>query len=197
MYEAAFVHGIHPWVERLVKLVPPPGESQKNTQGFRDWERLSQIQQLPTDYLQISALYGAGGFYESLFIRMPKDHEGLWDEHIYHAEMFLETREALQRDLDKAVLEYRVHPEVGGLLFFARTVGSDRCFWRTHGQPDEWPITIVSRDLIDHEQLDCGLAEFLVRWWDRDYISDVFGPFDDRIRPGRVPSFLPQRKKSE
>jgi hypothetical protein len=196
MYEAAFVHGIHPWVKRLAKLVPPPNESQKNLQGFLDWDRLSQIQQLPTDYLQICSMYGAGGFYESLFIWMPRDKQGLWDEQLLFTQWLSQICDGFSSD--DPLLAYRFYPEPGGLLFFGKSVAGDKFFWETQGGPDEWLITILPRaDLSDHQQLDCGLAEFLVRWWDRDYISDVFGPFDDRIRPGRVPSFLPQRKKSE
>ncbi|MEU2065887.1 SMI1/KNR4 family protein [Streptomyces anulatus] len=127
-----------------------------------DWLRLSRSWEtdFPSDYVAFMSAYGAGGISDAFEVLRPDgrstgDSDGMSGE----------TANA------RAVWPSTSLPTEGSsspkspVIAWGVTVGADVVCWLTgNGNPDRWPVVVVSRDGLSRwASYECGMVEFLRR----------------------------------
>lgn len=128
---------MHPTVERLAALVPPPGPRRP-----RDWvaaeQRLGTA--LPQDYKELVEAYGGGVFDETIWLldpACPDEDYNLLDQATERAEVLANLWETepkpaqLQDDPQAQVLPWAYIEGSGAMLYWLR---------RPEQKPDEWTV---------------------------------------------------------
>lgn len=139
-------------LDELTAILSPPTRP-RHGDSPRDWEAVEEELglQLPEDYKQFVDLYGVGVVEDDtteIRIKSPRDKSGydqLLDIGRARAESVLETEDPEERP-------YSVHPQIPGLLPIATDVNGYTLFLFTRGEPEEWPVTILSEsgDFEEH-----------------------------------------------
>lgn len=164
-------------LSRLVSVAPPP-----DGVAPASWEDTEATlgTPLPADFRALLDRYGSGEFGTELYVLAPPRLAAFSGE-------LLDGLRALQRwHLDPVTDEpaYRVWPEAGGLLPWARFMGAVQLHWWTGaGSPDDWPILLEDVDDVDPWWAFDGTAtEFLLALYERSAAVPMFdewesGPF--------------------
>ncbi|MFI0356980.1 hypothetical protein [Actinomadura sp. 9N407] len=141
-------------------LAPPPEEPYL---GDGTWEQLFDAlgTRLPTEYVTLIELYGAGCMSNWLRFVPPTRHgtSGL--------AQYVESSLGDYRDLRAEFPEEQplpVWPEPGGFLPFANSIDGDQLGWLVQGDPDSWPLIVYPRHSDQGPPLPGGLVDTLLDW---------------------------------
>mgnify|MGYP005726913279 CR=1 FL=1 len=146
-------------IRDLVQLITPPDEVQ-NSGGRVQWRSIEETIEtaFPDDYFDLARTYGSGEFLNgTLEVLNPFDTR-------YGALLDYECAKLRKYKQDfPEEMPYSVHPEVGGLLPFARDDNGNRFLWQTLGDPNAWPIVCKPHgfDACDWQIVHHTLGEFL------------------------------------
>jgi hypothetical protein len=115
-------------LDRLVALVPPP----ETPVGVVPWASIEGELglELPHDYKAMAETYGAGTFFDGLWLPGP---DGL----VAFVSDYAKTMSELRADGIEHLANEAVHPEPGCLVPWAHSDGY-YLMWRTVGPPDAW-----------------------------------------------------------
>jgi hypothetical protein len=172
---------MHESVLRLREVLRPPRRG-----GDRvDWDAVSAEVgfSFPSDYKDFMDVYGGGSidYFLSIYSldREFDDWRGEYESAPY---MFYEDEHGLA---DPCPVPVQAGP--GGLILWAISAGPDFCFWdATQSDPEEWPVLVFNRNLVDWFQYQGCMGDFLA-----DVIKNqnrsIFGSSDF---PSLRPDFL-------
>lgn len=141
----------HPEVERLAALLPPPAGPEPPA---TPWKRAGPEAGLafPADYRAFADRYGGGRINGELTVAVPSRTPpwpglpGGFPGFARYAEEVVGPVFRELREDDPAANPYPLHPEPGGLLPWATSLGADHCFWLTADpDPDRWPVVVWLR----------------------------------------------------
>jgi SUKH superfamily protein len=142
-------------LEALEALVAPP---QAPVAADGDWAAVEETLglRLPADYKALVARYGSGEFAEvGLLTPFAAEPINLIARAMDLLPTFGPFREAWPEDYP-----HLLYPEPGGLLEWGNHGAGHQLCWQTGGDPDAWPIVLVSED-CETFRYDLGLAELL------------------------------------
>lgn len=154
----ALPHKLHPAVEKLVKLVPPPAAPQ-GVPTAADWAAVEKAlgTSLPDDYKDLVTMYGEGYFTdEVVWLYAPKHSL----PHKRVAEVNLGFRKSLHDEMKEFGTQSGppMFPDEDGYLFVRTTSGGRDMSYRPSGKPNEWRA--APRQQV--EECKVGLAELLL-----------------------------------
>ncbi|MFJ8084541.1 hypothetical protein ACIQ6Y_28465 [Streptomyces sp. NPDC096205] len=148
-------------LDALRLLAPPPVEPYL---GGGDWDGLfAELgTRLPTEYMAMMDLYGAGIWSEWLRFHTPlRTGERRF---VTHVEETLEGYRSL-RESHPDDFPLPAWPEPGGFLPFANSIDADYLGWLTKGpDPDAWPLVLWPRHAQQGPPLEGGLLDTLLAW---------------------------------
>jgi hypothetical protein len=151
---------MHPAVEELRRLVPPPATPHGADGDWVTCERELQLR-LPEDYKDFISIYGSGTLCNLFEISSPFSSPLLWktgvrDWWVRWARIY-DCFGEIPR-----VLPYARYPTVPGLLPWATYGTVDVLSWYTAGEPHQWRVVYDERHEEFFEVPGLGFAEFLV-----------------------------------
>jgi SUKH superfamily protein len=141
---------------------------------------------LPADYKQFIDTYGSGaiGRFVSIFNPFSKNqHVNLLDA----IRTKLDALRELQGEFESE-RRYPLFPEAGGLLPFGGTDNGDVFFWKTSGEPDQWPVVINESRAPEYEEFAIDMTGFLAGILMRTITSAIL----PRAFPSQTPRFSPR-----
>jgi hypothetical protein len=140
-------------IDELLRLVAPP-ERPIHRGAPRQWEAVQQAlgTRLPSDLRDFGTVYGSGRFgfghvfnpFSPSFLSDIKDCSRVLRE---------------ERGVPPGA-PYGIFPDPCGWLVCGYDFGGDVC-WVTEGDPDSWPILVISRDPPLFQQFNMSLTSFL------------------------------------
>ncbi|MFI5886585.1 SMI1/KNR4 family protein [Streptomyces sp. NPDC051554] len=148
-------------LDALRLLSPPP---ERPYLGAGTWEGLfAELgTRLPTEYVELMEVYGAGDWGEWLrFLTPLRTGERRFVTHVD------ETLDAYRMLKDNYPDGYPLTawPEPGGFLPFANSYDADHLGWLTRGpNPDAWPLLVWPRHTDQGPVLEGGLIDTLLAW---------------------------------
>jgi uncharacterized protein (TIGR02996 family) len=149
------------WLTSLVSPPPVPVEVPSDADWLHVESRLDR--RLPEDYKRIVAAYGSGLMARWITVLNPRSQaseHNLVEWATYVIEVICRGIHRLDEDED---FEYPFYPSEGGLLPCAHTLGGDQICWLTRGDPADWPIVVLPREIDERVGPYRGpLADFLV-----------------------------------
>ena len=137
-----------------------------------DWQRSEQTvnSRLPSDYEGFMRTFGPGSIAGFFYIEPPIAFES------HSVQGMSVPSEELLTDMESP---YPAFPEPGGLIYLGGDSDADVVFYRAVGEPDDWPIVVRRRHHGFREsgwtQYDCGLVDFLMRMFHREFETDPLG----------------------
>src|SRR5437763_524789 len=146
---------MHPAVEELRRLVPPPAAPNGADGDWAACERELQLR-LPEDYKEFISTYGSGTLCRLFEISSPFSSPLLWKTGVRWAGIY-DCFGEIPR-----VLPYPRYPAVPGLLPWATYGDVNVLSWYTAGETHEWRVVYDERHDGFFEVPDLGFAEFLV-----------------------------------
>lgn len=167
---------LHPDVERLAALVPPPAVPTE-VGSPAEWKRIETALgvKLPDDYKGLIECYGSGCFGEFLYPLSPftTNRHG----HLLHRGQAILAAERASGMARHQGVPFNLHPDAGGLLPWAVTDNGDTLFWYTH--PALWPVVVWSGRGFRFEVYQRPAVGFLAVWLAGQLAVGVFpaGPF--------------------
>ncbi|MEU9512004.1 hypothetical protein [Micromonospora sp. NPDC048169] len=169
------------YVERLVRMVPPPAR----LSAPPDWPAVERSldSALPGDYKDLVDRYGPGKFDDFLALLAPGHPVARLDL----ARGVAEAAEVLRAYASSGEA---LPAPVDGLTAVALTDNGDTVYWvRDPGDaPDRWRIAVNgARDFDEWHLFDGCLAHFLVDVLNREAVVTAFP--DDFPYPGAAPTF--------
>jgi hypothetical protein len=167
---------LHPDLERLVAVTPPPS-APIEVGSSADWKLVEADLgvKLPDDYRGLIDSYGSGCFGEFLYPLNPftANRHG----HLLHRGQTILAAERSSGMAPHQGLPFALYPVSGGLLPWAVTDNGDTLFWYTHPVP--WPVVVWSGRGFRFEVYQRSAAGFLAVWLAGQIAVGVFpaGPF--------------------
>ncbi len=144
-------------LEQLLQIVPAPADPVATGSRERWYEVEARLgSQLPTDYKNFIATYGAGEFRGFLGVLSPYSRRSnLLDRHN-------QLRHIIEQEagLDFPIL----FPKTSGLLLCGADENGNQLFWRTGSSPETWPVVYASAEFLDVDEYQMTLTDFLVEW---------------------------------
>ena len=135
-----------------------------------DWQRSEQAidSPLPADYERFMRTYGPGEIAGFLYIEPPVAIDGL--------QGMSAPSEELLADMESP---FPAFPRAGGLIYVGGDSDADVIFYRTDGNPDDWTVVVRRRHHSFGDSgwrsLDCGLVDFLMRMFRREFNENPLG----------------------
>lgn len=179
-------------IEELQQIVPSPAKPKRggDPQSWRKLEKPLKIK-LPSDYRDFCFHYGSGCFDDPgrllVFVWNPCSRHYAKDLHRTCADL-RETRELGPRT---ANVPYGVYPDRPGWLPWGSDMDGNLMCWLTEGEPDQWPLILLTSDRTGFQQLDMPMTTFLARAFTRKiqsilWANPIFfsGPEPIRFLPG-------------
>lgn len=156
-------------IHELVKVLKPPMAPAWAFHG--PWAPIEADLgvRLPADYKAFVSLYGAGRMFDLISIYVPIRSRGR--ELLRHVQFASSTYSGELAD----ILPLPVWPAEGGLLPFGDTNNGDWLFWRTAGEPDRWPVFVVSHEGGDPEVFDMTGTAFIAGVVTGAITSEILG----------------------
>lgn len=146
-------------IEKLVEVISPP-DAPFETGSSNEWDRVQKEigTELPEDYYDLGRTYGSGRFLNGeLQIVNPLSPSYLgWMSHELSKLHSVDPSDLHNAEGDS----YCIFPDDEGLYPFGRDYNGNRFYWRTEGNPDQWPIVCRSES-YEFEEVQCTLTEFL------------------------------------
>jgi hypothetical protein len=136
----------------------------ENTLGIR----------LPKDIVDFGLRYGSGMFGDTIEVYNPFSASYL-DAVNQVSDCYRSLKEAEGSEF----IPYNIFPEKPGLLVCGSEVNGHILFWLTDGQPDNWPLILMTVD-GQFERWDTSVTSFLARilrgktgcvLWDKDWVK--------------------------
>ncbi|HEY1068500.1 MAG TPA: SMI1/KNR4 family protein [Pirellulales bacterium] len=127
-------------ISELVAVVPPPQIPRETG----PWSSLPNVERrlgtkLPKDIIDLGQTYGTGSFAGNV-ITVFNPFSGRYVDDV---ELFSGIYRQLSEAEGKDAVPYPLFPKKSGLLIWGRTASGNAMFWRTIGEPDEWPIVLL------------------------------------------------------
>jgi len=173
-------------IERLVGLVCPPSEP---VAAEGEWSTIeAQLGlELPSDFKEFTARYGAGTFCNFLHPLWPFFAECSMAS---QAEGILRAGRTMRAEFPDEY-SYPYHPDEGGLFPWATSDNGDRLYWLTRGEPSTWQVIVWGSRGPDHEVYPCGAVAFLAGYLKGNlacalFPDDVVGAAGAFFDPHRV-----------
>lgn len=179
-------------IEDLLKLIPPPASQLKTVDKHR-WKKNEKALgiHLPTDYFDYVRFYGSGCFDDHgrllIFVWNPcarfylKDLRRICEDLCWSREL----------DPRSTNCPYGVFPSRPGWLPWGSDMDGNLMCWLTEGEPDQWPLILLTSDHTGFQQLDMPMTTFLARAFTRKiqsilWANPIFfsGPEPIRFLPG-------------
>jgi hypothetical protein len=165
-------------IEELIAAVPPPGHPSEAgpLDAVPDIEKALGTP-LPKDAFEFGLRYGSGMFADTLEVYNPFSSNYLVTVH----EVCDVYRDLKAQEGDEFI-PYDIYPKSPGLLVWGRDVNGHMLFWLTIGQPDQWPLMLMTVD-GQFERWACQMTSFLARvfmgemgciLWDKDWVKQNF-----------------------
>jgi hypothetical protein len=151
---------MHPAVEELRRLVPPPPAPNGADGDWAACERELQLR-LPEDYKEFISAYGSGTLCRLFAISSPFSSPMLWKTNVRDWWVKWAGIYDCWGDEDR-VLPYPRYPDVPGLLPWATYGDVDVLSWYTAGEPNQWYVIYDDHYEGFAEVPGFGFADFLV-----------------------------------
>lgn len=148
-------------LDALRLLIPPP---ETPYLGDRTWTDLFDAlgTRLPTEYVALMELYGAGCWTNWLRFASPL-HVGERG-FLYDVSWKTDSYRKVRSDFPE-MYTLSAWPEPGGILPFADSIDGDDLCWLTEGEdPDAWPLIVRPRHYDQGPALQQGLIDTLLAW---------------------------------
>ena len=165
-------------ISELLAAVTPPAKPVEN--GPR--EVIPSVEakiglRLPEDLIQFAEQYGSGTLGTTLTVYNP------FSEH-YHLDSGKITNlyRMLKQNEGDEFIPYDIHPSNPGLYSFATDVNGHTLWWLTEGEPEKWPILLMTVDAA-FERWEMSMTTFLAKifraeidclLWDRKWLRENF-----------------------
>lgn len=154
-------------IEELLRVAAPPAQPVE----AGDAEQWAEVEKalgtpLPRDYFDLAARYGSGAF----------DDPGRLMVYVWNpfgADYLKEMKETCKNLRRMRVLPedhnvpYGVFPHRPGWLPWGSDIDGSLLCWLTEGQPDDWPLVLLSSERTSFQQLKLSLTTFLARAFGR------------------------------
>jgi hypothetical protein len=134
-------------IDKLLRVLPVP----KHRPTVGDWSRVPF--ELPDDYKDFIARYGAGNL---------ADYVHIWSPFAAGTSDLVAQATQYSNDLRSIRSKhhrYKFYPDKGGLLTWGRTDNGDSLTWSTTGPPSKWRVVVT--DGIDATPTAKTFTEFL------------------------------------
>lgn len=147
--------------EEGLAAVPPPTQPHE-VPSPDDWQNYFRRlgASLPPDYQHFIQRYGTAGFDEFIWVFNPKSASTYFNL-IDQAQRLSSADREMRDAVGRSDFSMRVFPELGGLLPFGNTSNGDVLYWRTGGDPDEWPICVRGSRDLEWEEFAMNMTGFL------------------------------------
>jgi hypothetical protein len=173
-------------IAELTALVPPPKEP-KDAGPEAQWSEIQNSlgTQLPDDYRDFGRIYGSGDFKTpssiAVYVCNPFAPWFL---------QFVQQECADHRNLkEDGYVPYDFYPLSPGLLPCGGDDNGNRLYLLTQGQPNEWPVVVVSRAADVCERFELPLTTFLAKAFKREIVPKIW---DAEEFFSEVPAFRPE-----
>ncbi|TYC09653.1 SMI1/KNR4 family protein [Micromonospora sp. MP36] len=178
-------------LDTLRLLVPPP---EAPCLGDGRWDDLfAELgTPLPTEYVALMDLYGAGIWSNWLRFATPLRSGAT-------LAAYAQERLGWYRDLRDQFPEYHplpIWPEPGGFLPFASSIDGDSLGWLTEGEPDRWPLIVEPRHHEQGPPLTGTLIDLLLSWLRGQPAAREFPHLDPLDDPLEFTDFQPWTDKA-
>ena len=172
----------------LERILPPPESKFEVASSPDEWKFVESTigTVLPTDYKQFIDAYGSGSIdrFVSIFNPFSKnEHVNLVDA----IRTKLDALRELQNEFESE-RKYFLFPDAGGLLPFGGTDNGDVFFWKTSGEPDQWPVVVNESRAPEFEEFPTDMTSFLAGILTRTISSTIF----PRAFPSQTARFVPR-----
>jgi hypothetical protein len=146
-------------IEELLRLVPPP-EHPVETGDAARWEEVERLlgTRLPQDYRDFATHYGSGLFVNFLGLWVLNPFAPSYLEQLRYYSDFLRTQRGLP---ERYGVPYGVFPDQPGWLLWGGTTNGDDLCWVTEGEPEAWPLLLISDYCRQFQQLRMPMTTFL------------------------------------
>ncbi|WP_075004271.1 SMI1/KNR4 family protein [Streptacidiphilus jiangxiensis] len=176
---------MHPGIERLRLILPPPVGGGDDIDWEAEEERLALV--FPSDYKEFVRIYGGGSVAGYLAIATPSVSESPYSEISDWQPIELGAQE--HRGLRDVSLGIRDR-----LILVGVTASSDAIFWHANeGEANSWNIVVCTRDVERGENpwkyYRMGFSGFVASLID----GSVENPFGMDDFPGRNPTYMSWR----
>jgi hypothetical protein len=153
----------HPYVQKLLNLIPPPVPSQTKIadQSFSEIEKQYKIV-FPNDYKEILLIYGSGTFCDTLYLASPLGENSLFDSHFKRTEFYHTMLKGFPVQEDKP--RYPIFPEPGGLLEIGGDDNANVLMWKIDNTHNIWPLYFFDDYMLNETVYDIPISEFLFKW---------------------------------
>ena len=195
-------------VDDLIAIAPPP-ECRVNAGSSDLWLEVERAlgTALPSDYKMLINVYGTGCFNDLFYVFNPfSGVDGMnlmWqagvsdslvlDEElgrVYSLGSVLENYQNFKIEYPE-LCPFPPYPEPGGLLPLGGDTNGGSMFWRTVGQPDDWPLILMPHGLEPIERYVMSLVGFLVQWLSGE-LPESFGGAGKHFVNRTDPIFSPE-----
>jgi hypothetical protein len=147
-------------IEELARVVVPPKYAVEtgNTERWAEIERILG-RQLPKDYYDFAMRYGSGRFQRPFDLEVFNPFSESYPDRLCGLSRMLRDERGLS---DRVGIPYGVYPDQPGWLLWGTSDGDTFC-WITEGNPDAWPILLISDRNRSFQQLRMSMTSFLAR----------------------------------
>lgn len=179
-------------ISELTDVAPPPRRP-KDKGNSRQWAGVQRVlgTPLPDDYRDFAIRYGSGCFTDPGRLLLY-----VWNPFSAHYSRLLsDACSELRNDRvipDDVNVPYGVFPNQPGWLPWGNDMDGNFLCWLTEGQPDHWPIILLSPTRAGFQQLQLPLTTFLAKAFTRQ-LQLILWDHLDFFRDPQAIRFVPER----
>ena len=158
-------------IKALSKILPPPKspvEAPRESQWLAVERHLGT--RLPTDYKQLVGTYGTGKIDDFIWLANPFSKSMPWFSWVCRT---LGGLSAVRQSGGKKAVPHAIFPEPSGLLPWASSENGNVFYFRTAGEPDEWPTVVIEARGPRFDEVDDGATAFLAALLAKKHVSPV------------------------
>jgi hypothetical protein len=176
-------------IGELLQLIQAPAQPVQTGDAVR-WAQVERSlgTRLPEDYRDLVTLCGSGIFWGLFRLELLNPFSASYPEQLRAWSALLRIRRGLP---ERQRISYGIFPSQPGWLPWGGTdVGQTFC-WVTEGDPDRWPLLLISDRNKSFQQLQMPITSFLAQ-----LLTGRLRPsfmIRDQLPPGLPPSFVPYR----
>jgi hypothetical protein len=148
-------------IEELLRVVAPP-ERPLETGDAAQWAEVERLlgTRLPRDLYDLATRYGSGMFVGPLSLNILNPFARSYLDQLHGSGRFLRDQRGLPA---RYGTPYGVFPDRPGWLLWGHTTNGDDICLVTEGEPEAWPLLLISDHCRNFQQVQMPLTTFLAR----------------------------------